>query len=123
MDFYRIFSVEDLTAGYQGILEPRNGLSFMRAKEEGDPGLQQILICMPGAAFDRTCHRIGYGGGFYDRYLSRLFREGKNAETAAWPQAAFTTAALAYDCQIFGEIPWEAHDICPERIVTETELF
>lgn len=123
MDFYRIFSVEDLTEGYQGILEPGNSLSFMRAKEEGKPGLQQNLICMPGAAFDRARHRIGYGGGFYDRYLCRLFREGKNAETAAWPQAAFTTAALAYDCQIFGEIPWEAHDICPERIVTETELF
>lgn len=124
MDFYRIFSAEDLAAGYRGIPEPKDSLPLLRAKGEGrEPDSPQILICMPGAAFDRARHRIGYGGGFYDRYLCRLFREGKNAETAACPQAAFTTAALAFDCQIFGKIPWEAHDICPEQIVTETELF
>ena len=126
MDFLRVVSPADLTEGYRGILEPRDGLSFLRAMEEArEPNLPRILICMPGAAFDRARHRIGYGGGFYDRYLSGLLREEKDAKAAAWPQAGagFSTAALAYDCQIFEEIPWEAHDICPERIVTETELL
>lgn len=126
MDFLRMASPADLTEGYRGILEPKDGLSFLRAMEEArEPNLPRILICMPGAAFDRARHRIGYGGGFYDRYLSGLLREEKDAKAAAWPQAGagFSTAALAYDCQIFEEIPWEAHDICPERIVTETELL
>lgn len=114
MDFYRIFSVEDLTAGYRGIQEPKDGLPLLRLKAEGcEPDLSPLLLCMPGAAFDRARHRIGYGGGFYDGYLHRLVQAG----------AAFTTAALAYDCQIFEKIPWEAHDVCPERIVTETGLL
>lgn len=108
MDFYRIFSADDLSAGYQGILEPAGGQLF--AEWNADYTSQYGLICLPGAAFDRACHRIGYGGGFYDRYLHDL-------------QMRFVTAALAYDCQIFEEIPWETHDICPERIITETEII
>lgn len=107
MDFFRIYSLADLTAGYRGILEPSGGQLF--DKWINDRLGQCVLICMPGAAFDRARHRIGYGGGFYDRYLSGHL------------QRKVTTAALAYDCQIFEEIPWEAHDIRPEWIITEKE--
>lgn len=122
MAFFRIFSSADLTAGYRGILEPAGGRLFERRRD--DPLSQRrILLCMPGAAFDRARHRIGYGGGFYDRYLSELLDEDKDGKGAVCPEMKITTAALSFSCQIFEEIPWEAHDFCPERIVTETEIL
>ena len=109
MDFFRITDLCDLAEGYHGILEPRNHIT-----ESYSPIAGKALMCMPGAAFDRAHHRIGYGGGYYDRYLSRISVQAKHT---------ICTAALAYDCQILQEIPWDSHDICPERIVTETEIF
>lgn len=131
MDFFRIYSLTDLTAGYRGILEPSGKYSYDEWSSD-QPG-QCILICMPGAAFDRARHRIGYGGGFYDRYLGIFLQDGANTDATVQPQAGtdtaghlrrkIATAALAYGCQIFEEIPWEEHDICPERIITETEMI
>lgn len=126
MEFYRIFSVDDLEEGYRGILEPLDGISYADwISQNQEAELFRTLICLPGAAFDRARHRIGYGGGFYDRYLSGCLQEGENAEAAARRPAGseVATAALAFDCQIFEEIPWEAHDVCPERIVTEREIL
>lgn len=160
MAFYQISSPEDLAEGYRGILEPSGGQSFDewvidrlgqsnkslseksgedrelgKGEEPGKGGLgvPSVLVCMPGAAFDRARHRIGYGGGFYDRYLSGLLQESAStdavaqsqadADTAGHLQRKVTTAALAFGCQIFETIPWEAHDICPEHIITETEII
>lgn len=120
MTFYQISSPEDLTEGYHGILEPSCGYSYEEWID--DQSGQCILICMPGAAFDRARHRIGYGGGFYDRFLSKLLESEKEMAETARPQVKMTTAALAFSCQIFEEIPWEAHDICPEHIIAETEI-
>lgn len=79
--------------------------------------MPRTLLCMPGAAFDRARHRIGYGGGFYDRYLAKM--------TAMMPQRALqlTTVALAYRCQVFDEIPWEPHDVTPDILLTEQEVI
>lgn len=150
MAFYQISSLEDLAEGYRGILEPSGGLLFDewvvdrlgqsnkslsersgegrelgKGEEPGKCGLgaPSILVCLPGAAFDRARRRIGYGGGFYDRYLSRISGNGETSAQITRPRAKFTTAALAFGCQIFETIPWEAHDICPEHIITETEMI
>lgn len=109
MDFFRIESLRDLAEGYHGILEPQNHIT-----EVYSPIAGRALMCMPGAAFDRAHHRIGYGGGYYDRYLSGVSGQMKDM---------ICTAALAYDCQILQEIPWDSHDICPGWIVTETDFF
>lgn len=109
MDFFRIKVLSDLEEGYHGILEPQNHIT-----EVYDPIAGKALMCMPGAAFDRAHHRIGYGGGYYDRYLSGLSDQARDM---------ICTAALAYDCQILQEIPWDSHDICPRLIVTETEII
>lgn len=111
MAFYRIFSKNDLAVGYQGIPEPIGGQLFQPRRN--DQISQRILVCLPGAAFDRSCHRIGYGGGFYDRYLG----------DTACSQMRYVTAALSFNCQIFEEIPWETHDIRPEQIITQTEII
>lgn len=144
MDFFRIYSSEDLMEGYQGILEPAGGQLFEvwvddrmgqlreprlekplkdSVTEKGGFGVPSILVCLPGAAFDRVRHRIGYGGGFYDRFLSRFSEKESGTDTAAYPRMKFTTAALAFGCQIFETIPWEAHDIRPMCVVTEKEIL
>ena len=142
--FYRIASLADLAEGYQGILEPAGGQLFDewindqvgqpkesqpekhlkgKAAQKGEFGASSILICLPGAAFDRARHRIGYGGGFYDRFLSRFSEKESGTDTVAYPRMKFTTAALAFSCQIFETIPWEAHDIRPMCVVTEKEIL
>ena len=55
------------------------------------------LVLMPGLAFDPQGHRMGYGGGFYDKFL------------AAEPD--HPTLALCYDFQMFPHLETEAHDI------------
>lgn len=112
MEFFRILSVDDLQKGYQGIWEPTGHLSYNDYISQF--GSLQTLVCLPGAAFDRNRHRIGYGGGFYDRYLSKM----KDS-----PTGTAATAALAFDCQIFEEIPRETYDVCPAYIVTEREII
>lgn len=110
MDFYKINALSDLEEGYHGILEPKSSVT----ERYPIPFAGKALMCMPGAAFDRAHHRIGYGSGYYDRYLSGLSGQAK---------AMICTAALAYDCQILQEIPWDNHDIRPSRIFTETEIL
>ena len=119
MEFFRIASLSELKSGYQGILEPAQEVkatyrTWMRKKEDT---ATKTLLCMPGAAFDRERNRIGYGGGYYDRYLSALL-----SEHGEWSDE-IETIALAFSCQIFAKIPHEPHDLRPDRIVTEREII
>lgn len=72
LGFYRIFSLADLKPGYRSILEPEGRTE--RFDEAQD--WERTVMLVPGTAFDLSGHRIGYGGGYYDRYLSG-FAEGK----------------------------------------------
>lgn len=101
MRFFEIAGQQDLEPGCFGIREPKQGLPLA--------GNEKVLMVMPGVAFDIHKHRVGYGGGFYDRYLEQH------------PQIA--TAALAFTFQIFEEVPWEPTDILPDRIITEDRIF
>ncbi len=95
MKFYYIQSFEECEPGYFGIPEPVTG------REASD---EDALMIMPGVAFDGRRHRVGYGKGFYDRYLSR---HRKHA-----------TIAAALDFQIVDEIPADEYDILPQKVVT-----
>ena len=55
------------------------------------------LVLMPGLAFDREGHRIGYGGGFYDKFLAQ--------------EPNHPTIALCYDFQVVENLPTEEFDI------------
>ena len=141
MEFWQITAMEDLQEGYRGIREPVQGISFpdwiygrrsitntdkvTDKMEECARKACKVMMWMPGVAFDKERYRIGYGGGFYDRYLNRL--EG-NAEGAAWMrnlvgQDSFITAALAYSCQVLEQIPHEEHDRKPDLIITEQGIY
>ena len=63
------------------------------------------LVLMPGVAFDRSGHRIGYGGGYYDRFL------------ACEPE--HPTIALCFDFQVFDHLETDAHDV-PVNLVLWT---
>ena len=104
MEFFRIGSMEELEPGAYGIPEPAGN---ERADEGMDRGLR--LMFMPGVAFDEACHRVGWGGGYYDRYL------------ALHPK--IRTIALAFEFQVFPEIPYEEHDICPDILITEERII
>ena len=101
MIFFRIDGEEDLEPGYFGIREPKQGLSAA----DGSNG----LMIMPGVAFDRSRGRVGYGGGFYDRYL------------AAHPD--LFTAAVAFEFQLFDQVPREETDILPRCLITEKQIY
>lgn len=122
MEFWRITSTAELQGGYRGIPEPAESVSFPTWMLRQEKGVRKVLMWMPGAVFDRERHRIGYGKGFYDRYLCRL--QSTEGQTPCG-QAAFrlTTAALAYTCQVVEQIPCEAHDVRPDMLITETETY
>lgn len=102
MEFYQITEDTIYREGNYGIREPEF--------DEKSKILQdKALILMPGLAFDQNKHRLGYGGGYYDKYLS-LHKE-------------HITVALCYNFQIVDELPYEKHDILPDYIVAESEIF
>lgn len=100
MHFYRIRSREELRPGSYGILEPVGS-------EAADGG--EGLMLMPGVAFDERRGRVGYGGGYYDRYLE------------AHPK--LRTMGLAFEFQVLPEVPWGEHDIRPSVLVTEKRVI
>lgn len=102
MDFYEITSMQDLKKGYREILEPVEQLVPVR-------GLSGVMI-MPGLAFDRKGHRIGYGGGFYDRYIARQKNDCYKI-------------AVAYQKQVWPFIATQEYDQTADCIVTEQEII
>ena len=74
--------------------------------------LDPVLMLVPLAAFDARGHRIGYGGGYYDRAIERLQANGH----------APRLVGVAFDCQQVEMVPDEPHDIILPEILTESGL-
>lgn len=104
MEFYRIFTLEELTPGNYGIREPL-GIEHLRYEYDSNDS----LIIMPLAACDLDGNRIGYGGGFYDKYLE--------------DKPDITKVGIAYECQIVQQIENEITDIRLEYICTENNFY
>ena len=100
MEFYYIQTFSELSEGYRGILEPQ---TKNQAQDE------QALVILPGVAFDRVGNRLGYGKGYYDRYLNKH----KNHHTLA----------ICFSCQLVDTIPVESHDLRPEVLITEEYIY
>ena len=97
-DEMRFICLTDLTqveTGYAGIPEP-----IADEPIADDPA---ALVLMPGLAFDKEGHRIGYGGGFYDKFL--------NAEPT------HPTVALCYAFQMVEDLPTEEFDVPADRVL------
>lgn len=102
MEFYEITSFDTVKLGYCGIPEPEAG----EVSQDRD-----VLLIMPGLAFDKRHNRVGYGGGFYDRYIDR-----RN-------DCTFTTVAFAYEFQVFEKLETEAHDKKVDYLITKEGLI
>lgn len=105
--FYEIQALEELEPGYQGIREPVQNEERLFSHEFAKE--LKSLILIPGAVFDRQRGRMGYGKGFYDRFLADYIE--------------LSGAALAFECQIAKNLPMEEHDIRPGIIVTESGVI
>lgn len=100
MIFYKLTDFSQLEPGYFGIPEPTRGEIVE---------WEDALMIMPGVAFDKNNHRVGYGGGFYDRYLEK--------------HPDLKRIAAAFEFQILSGVPTEPTDISPEIVVTEKQCM
>jgi 5-formyltetrahydrofolate cyclo-ligase len=99
MDPCIITDFSDLEIGNYGIREPKAACALVVPHEEID------VVLIPAVAFDRRRQRIGYGGGYYDRFLPKV------------PRAA--RIGVVFSCQIIDEVSVGPYDIPAQRIVTE----
>lgn len=76
------------------------------------PEVNPVTLLVPLAVFDRRCHRIGYGAGYYDRTISRLEKMGR-----------LLTIGIAFSIQEVDHVPDEPHDRALDMIVTEREII
>ena len=104
MEFVRITGLQELAEGYKGIREPVSGDVY------APDCTRQALMILPGVAFDRQGHRIGYGGGFYDRYLERIHKI-----------CPMQTIAIGFQIQIVDWIEPGEYDMPYDVLITERE--
>ncbi|WP_418791651.1 5-formyltetrahydrofolate cyclo-ligase [Phosphitispora sp. TUW77] len=94
----------DLASGTWGILEPKP--ECVRPVDL----IEIDFVVVPGVSFDTKGNRLGYGGGFYDRFLRQLR-----------PDSSF--AALAFELQIRDNVYPEEHDYPMKYVITENRLI
>ncbi|WP_460295457.1 5-formyltetrahydrofolate cyclo-ligase [Clostridium sardiniense] len=103
MILIKIDSLENLVTSSYGILEPIG--------DKSDLDVNKLeLIVMPGVAFDKSGNRLGYGGGYYDKFLEQNKIECKKI-------------ALSYDFQVLEKLEVEEHDIKVDLIITENQVI
>ncbi len=102
MVFYRLRAMDELQEGYKGIKEPiGNTECFEYAKYKET----RMLLLMPGVAFDIYGNRMGYGKGFYDRFL------------ASKEILQTYSIGIGYACQRVEQVPVDEHDMKPYQVI------
>ena len=107
IEFFKVTDPDLLKESPMGIREPLPDPAGRFGKDIFPA--DRVLVVVPGTVFDEKRGRIGYAGGYYDRFLSEA--EG------------LLTIALSFDCQIIPDVPMEDHDIRPQIIMTETRII
>lgn len=97
LEFYRITSISELSIGAYGIREPSRGLPIFHSSKNA-------VCIVPALAFDRRGMRLGYGKGYYDRFLSTF--EGKSI-------------GAVYSKLLFDRLPTDRYDVPVNMIITE----
>jgi 5-formyltetrahydrofolate cyclo-ligase len=102
LSFRKITEFSQLESVYYGLLEPIIDQTIEVKPEDID------LLFVPGLAYTREGFRLGFGGGYYDRYLTEY--NGK-------------TLSLAFHFQVIPQFPIEKHDIPVAKIITNDEVI
>ncbi|MDD6193452.1 MAG: 5-formyltetrahydrofolate cyclo-ligase [Lachnospiraceae bacterium] len=102
MDFYYVENASDLIPGNFGVREPAAYCQLAT--------FTKAVCVVPGVAFDKTGNRMGYGKGYYDRYLSRSTAE-------------IYKIGVCYDEQLQDEIPAMGHDIKMDLVVSASNVI
>lgn len=104
----RLDNLNNLKLKKFGLLEPDDSCKIF------DYNMLDVIF-VPGIVFDKNFHRIGYGRGFFDKFLYNV----QNLKTGAVQKRI----GLAYSFQIVDEIPVQKFDICLDGIITEQDVF
>jgi 5-formyltetrahydrofolate cyclo-ligase len=108
LELFRLEALDELSTGMYRILEPKPEL---RSRPEKRVDVEDVdLIMVPGVAFDRRGGRTGHGKGYYDKLLEH-----------ARPDTPLV--ALAFECQMFPEIPMHPHDVFMDKVITEKAIY
>lgn len=108
LELFHLEEMSELVEGAYKILEPKAELRTQPGKVI-PPG-ELDLVMVPGTAFDARGGRMGQGKGYYDRLLGSVR-----------PDAPLV--ALAFDCQMFPEIPVASHDVFMDFVLTQSHLY
>ena len=100
MEFYRIHDLTDTVLGFAGIREPKGREKSLE---------KQVLMIVPGLLFDEKGARLGYGGGYYDRYLATHVK-------------TIRKVMLAFEAQKSSEICMESYDVYMGAVITEHNI-
>lgn len=108
LELFHLESMDELEIGMYRILEPKAELRTVAAKKVLPEELDLIMV--PGVAFDKNGGRTGHGKGYYDKLLEH-----------AKPETPLV--GIAFECQLFPEIPTGEHDIYMDKVVTEAAVY
>lgn len=108
LELFWLQSMDDLAIGMYRILEPKLELRSLADRQV--PVAELDLIMVPGVAFTRDGARMGHGKGYYDKLLEHARRDAP-------------LVALAFECQMFPEIPTQPHDVFMDKIITENAVY
>lgn len=100
MEFYKVSSFADLQQGSYGILEPPINSDTLN-------GFGKNALCVvPALSYDKKGYRLGFGKGYYDRFLSGF--DG-------------VSVGICYDNCLIDELPSDKFDICVDHLITENK--
>jgi 5-formyltetrahydrofolate cyclo-ligase len=108
LELFHLTSMDELAVGMYKILEPKPELRQLPDKQVRAEDLDVVMV--PGVAFDRRGGRMGHGKGYYDKLLQHARSDAP-------------LVALAFECQLFPEIPVAPHDIFMDKIITEAAVY
>ena len=108
LHLFHLVDMNELDLGKYRILEPKVELRDLPQKRI-DPSTIDLVV-VPGVGFDRRGARMGHGFGYYDKLLEHV-------------RPGIPLIALAFDCQIFSEIPAAPHDVFMTRVLTESAAY
>ncbi len=108
LELFLLENMDELAIGMYKILEPKAELRELPSKKVDVKEIDLIMV--PGVAFDSNGARMGHGFGYYDKLLEHARLDAP-------------LVALAFECQIFPEIPTQSHDIFMDKIITEKAIY